>query len=69
MTQAVVPAVPLPVRIPIRQILPWAGFVVLLALIALYFVSVEQGATAVFANMYVHEFVHDGRHLLAFPCH
>jgi hypothetical protein len=48
---------------------PWAVFVGLLALIALYFVSAEQGATAVFANMYVHEFVHDGRHLLAFPCH
>ena len=49
--------------------MPWAVFVVLLALIALYFVSAEQGATAVFANTYVHEFVHDGRHLLAFPCH
>ena len=44
-------------------------FVVLLALIAVYFVSAEQGATSIFANMYVHEFVHDGRHLLAFPCH
>lgn len=69
MTQAVVPAVPLPVRIPVREILPWAVFVGLLALIVLYFVSAEQGATALFANMYVHEFVHDGRHLLAFPCH
>ncbi|MET7995978.1 CbtB-domain containing protein [Amycolatopsis sp. NPDC005232] len=62
-------ATPIPVRIPVRQIVPWAVLVGLLALIALYFVSAEQGATAVFANMYVHEFVHDGRHLLAFPCH
>ncbi|WP_410571364.1 CbtB domain-containing protein [Amycolatopsis sp. cmx-4-61] len=69
MTQTAAPAVPLPIRIPIREIVPWAVFVVLLALIALYFVSAEQGATAVFANTYVHEFVHDGRHLLAFPCH
>ena len=58
MTQTAAPAVPLPIRIPIREIVPWAVFVVLLALIALYF-----------ANNYVHEFVHDGRHLLAFPCH
>jgi Probable cobalt transporter subunit (CbtB) len=67
MTQAVVPA--LPVRIPLREIVPWAVFAGLLALIALYFVSTEQGATAVFASNYLHEFVHDGRHLLAFPCH
>ncbi|MEV6623202.1 CbtB-domain containing protein [Amycolatopsis sp. NPDC051106] len=69
MSHTAAPAVPLPIRIPIREIVPWAVFVVLLALIALYFVSAEQGAFAVFANNYVHEFVHDGRHLLAFPCH
>ncbi|WP_020666823.1 CbtB domain-containing protein [Amycolatopsis nigrescens] len=70
-SQAAIPAVsiPSPVRIPIREILPWAVFFGLLALIALYFVSTEQGAFAVFANNLVHEFVHDGRHLLAFPCH
>jgi hypothetical protein len=68
-TQAIAVPAPLPIRIPIREILPWAVFIGLLALIAIYFVSAEQGATAVFANMYIHEFVHDGRHLLAFPCH
>ncbi|GAA5159396.1 MULTISPECIES: CbtB domain-containing protein [Amycolatopsis] len=70
MTQAAhtIPA-PIPVRIPIRQIVPWAVLVGLLALIALYFVTTEQGAASVIANHYVHEFVHDGRHLLAFPCH
>ena len=41
----------------------------LIALILLYFVSTEQGAFALFKGMYVHEFVHDGRHLLGFPCH
>lgn len=55
--------------IPIRDIAPWAVFGVLLALIFLYFVSTEQGAFAIFDGMYVHEFVHDGRHLLGFPCH
>jgi len=24
---------------------------------------------SVFSGHYVHEFVHDGRHLLGFPCH
>jgi hypothetical protein len=68
-TQAIAVPAPLPIRIPVREILPWAVFIGLLALIAIYFVSAEQGATSVFANMYLHEFLHDGRHLLAFPCH
>ncbi|TZG27232.1 CbtB domain-containing protein [Sphingomonas montanisoli] len=55
--------------IPLRDIVPWAIFGLLLAMIALYFVSTEQGAYAFFDGMYVHEFVHDGRHLLGFPCH
>ena len=41
----------------------------LLALLLLYFISAEQGAMSVFSGHYVHEFVHDGRHLLGFPCH
>jgi hypothetical protein len=36
---------------------------------AIYFVGVEEGAAAVFNGLYVHEFVHDSRHLLGFPCH
>jgi hypothetical protein len=55
--------------IPLREILPWAVFGLLLAMIFLYFVSTEQGAMSLFKGMYVHEFVHDGRHLLGFPCH
>jgi len=53
--------------IPLRDVLPWAIFGGLLLLLAIYFVGAEQGATAVFKGMYVHEFVHDGRHLLGFP--
>jgi len=56
-------------RIPVREILPWAIFGGLLLLLAIYFVGVEEGAMAIFNGMYVHEFVHDGRHLLGFPCH
>ena len=55
--------------IPLGEILPWAIFVGLLLMLAIYFVGAEQGATALFKGMYVHEFVHDGRHLLGFPCH
>jgi hypothetical protein len=54
--------------IPVREILPWAIFSGL-ALLAIYFVGVEEGATSLIQGMYVHEFVHDGRHLLGFPCH
>jgi hypothetical protein len=68
MTTAVAPSFR-PVAIPLRDALPWAVFSGLLLLLAIYFVGVEQGATSLFPGMYVHEFVHDGRHLLGFPCH
>ena len=58
-----------PVSVPLREILPWAVFAGLICLLALYFVGAEQGATSIFPGMYIHEFVHDGRHLLGFPCH
>ena len=58
-----------PVAIPVREILPWAIFGGLILLLALYFVGVEEGAFSFVSGMYVHEFVHDGRHLLGFPCH
>jgi hypothetical protein len=54
--------------IPVREIMPWAIFAVF-ALLAIYFVGAEEGATSLIHGMYVHEFVHDGRHLLGFPCH
>lgn len=58
-----------PTSIPLRDIAPWAAFVVLLALVLLYFVGAEEGATTILSSGFVHEFAHDGRHLLAFPCH
>jgi hypothetical protein len=59
----------LPIAIPIREVLPWAIFAGLILILAIYFVGVDEGATSLIPGMYVHEFVHDGRHLLAFPCH
>ncbi|WP_442930453.1 CbtB domain-containing protein [Mycobacterium sp. NBC_00419] len=48
----------------------WLSATAFFALLVLYFVGVDQGATSVFGdNMYIHEFVHDARHLLGFPCH
>ena len=60
---------PAPVAIPVKAVLPWAVFVGLLMLIALYFVGAEEGATSLLSGAGVHEFLHDGRHLLGFPCH
>jgi cobalt transporter subunit CbtB len=57
-----------PAAIPVREIVPWLIFAVLL-LAMIYFVGVEEGATSIIPGMYVHEYVHDGRHLLGFPCH
>jgi hypothetical protein len=70
MAQAAVPhSRPVPVAIPVRELLPWAVFAGVLALVLIYFVGAEQGATSLISGNLVHEFVHDGRHLLGFPCH
>ncbi len=58
-----------PVVIPVREVLPWAILGGLLIILAIYFVGAEEGATSLIKGAYVHEFVHDGRHLLGFPCH
>ena len=59
----------LPQPIPLSQLWPWLVFAGLIALIAIYFVGAEEGATSLISGMYVHEWVHDSRHLLGFPCH
>ena len=68
MSKSVTAPVSRPIAIPVRDIVPWLIFGVLL-LTMIYFVGVEEGATSIIPGMYVHEFVHDGRHLLGFPCH
>jgi hypothetical protein len=57
-----------PAAVPVGEIIPWAIFGIVL-LLAIYFVGIEEGATSIIPGMYVHEFVHDGRHLIGFPCH
>ena len=63
------PVVAPPIAIPVRELAPWLVFGGLIMLLALYFVGAEQGAISIFSGLYVHEFTHDGRHLLGFPCH
>jgi hypothetical protein len=60
---------PVPVVIPIRDLVPWVIFGGLLLLLMVYFVGAEEGATSMIAGVNIHEFVHDARHLLGFPCH
>ena len=69
MSDAVFDAIVRPAPIPLRELVPWVVFGGLLMLLALYFVGIEEGAMSLVSGMYVHEYVHDGRHLLAFPCH
>lgn len=48
----------------------WLTSTVALALIVYYFLGYDQGAVSVFgSDTHVHEFLHDARHLLGFPCH
>ena len=55
--------------IPLRELLPWLLMFTLLAALAIFFVSADQGAISIPAGTAIHEWVHDGRHLLGYPCH
>jgi len=46
----------------------WLAATAFLALLALYFVGVDQGAVSLLgSDTHVHEFMHDARPLLGFP--
>ena len=55
--------------IPVGKLAPWALFSFLLTAIVVFFVSADGGALSLPGALAVHEWVHDGRHLLGFPCH
>ncbi len=67
-TAAPVPAIEVP-SIPLAELAPWALFFGLLATLVLFFISTDQGAVSLLSGTALHEFVHDGRHLLGYPCH
>jgi len=46
------------------------GITFIVGLAIYYFVGVDEGLTSLFGKtMVIHEFVHDSRHFLGFPCH
>jgi hypothetical protein len=59
-----------PIDLSLTSAALWLAGTTFLALLVLYFVGLDQGAVSVFgSDSHVHEFVHDARHLLGFPCH
>jgi hypothetical protein len=69
-TESAPSAVLTPLVLPARKAWLLLGATALLALALLYFIGVDQGAVSLFgSDMHVHEFVHDARHFLGFPCH
>ena len=63
-----VPEIEIP-SIPLGQIAPWALFYGLIAVLVIFFISADQGAVSIPSGNAIHEWVHDGRHLLGYPCH
>jgi Probable cobalt transporter subunit (CbtB) len=53
--------------IPLRDLWPWA-LVAAFLIVMLYLVTLDQGALSR-AGLFLHELMHDGRHVLALPCH
>ena len=53
--------------IPLRQLLP-ALLLGLLLLLMIYLVQYDQGLVST-TGSFLHELMHDGRHLLGVPCH
>lgn len=64
-------ALPTPIVIPLSRAGLWLVTAAVVALAVYYFIGVDQGATSVFGgtSTSIHEFVHDARHFLGFPCH
>jgi hypothetical protein len=69
MASTVVTRPAVPAAIPVRHLAPYAIFFGAVMFVLLYFVGSEQGALALIGGNAIHEFIHDGRHLLAVPCH
>ena len=67
-TAVQVPPVEIP-SIPLSQLAPWALLFGLLSTLVIFFISADQGAVSLPAGTAIHEWVHDGRHLLGYPCH
>jgi len=72
MSEAIAERIPATAPAPIAspaELLPWVAFAGVLLFILIYFVGAEEGALSIVSGTSVHEYVHDARHLLGFPCH
>ncbi|MCC5577344.1 MULTISPECIES: CbtB domain-containing protein [Microtetraspora] len=54
--------------VPLAGLGRWLLVAVPLLLLVAYLVTFDQGAVSQAGN-YLHELMHDGRHLLGVPCH
>jgi hypothetical protein len=53
-----------------QRVLLILGITVFAAVAVYYLVGVDEGVTSLFGKtMVIHEWVHDSRHFLGFPCH
>jgi putative cobalt transporter subunit CbtB len=52
-----------------HELQPYVLLAGTLLFVLIYFVGAEEGALSLIGGTSVHEFVHDARHLLGFPCH
>ena len=59
-----------PVVVPVSRAVVWLVCTAVVAFAIYYFIGVDQGSYSIFGkDVHVHEFVHDARHFLGFPCH
>lgn len=60
-----------PLLVPAHKAMAWLMGTAIVCMVIYYFLAADQGAVSVFGSnaALLHEFVHDGRHFLGFPCH
>jgi hypothetical protein len=58
------------IAIPLSGGAQWMISAAIVSLLLYYFIGIDQGGMSVFgSDTHIHEFVHDARHYLGFPCH
>jgi Probable cobalt transporter subunit (CbtB) len=58
------------IAIPLSGGAKWMISAVVISYLLYYFVGIDQGGVSLFgSDTHVHEFLHDARHYLGFPCH
>jgi hypothetical protein len=58
------------IAIPLSGGAQWMISALIVSYLLYYIVGIDQGALSIFgSDTHIHEFVHDARHYLGFPCH